>query len=54
MVPITGNFSSRQLTVRRQASAIYLFEVVLPVFEQFDVAYASSPVQRLEGHPAAD
>ena len=39
IVPITGNFSSRQLAVRRQASAIYLFEVALPIFEQFDVGY---------------
>lgn len=39
IVPITGNFSSRQLAVRRQASAIYLFEVGFPVFEQFDVVY---------------
>lgn len=39
IVPITGNFSSRQLAVRRQASAIYLFEVGIPVFEQFDVGY---------------
>jgi hypothetical protein len=39
IVPITGNFSGRQLAVRRQASAIYLFEVPIPIFEQFDVEY---------------
>jgi hypothetical protein len=42
MLPITANFTSRQLAVRRQASAIYLFDVALPVFEQLEVAYASS------------
>jgi hypothetical protein len=40
MVPITGNFSGRQLNVRTQASAIYLFEIPLPVFEGFDLTYA--------------
>ncbi len=39
VVPITANFSGRQLPVRQQASAIYLFELVLPVFESFDIAY---------------
>ena len=41
MLPITANFTSRQLPVRRQASAIYLFDLPLPIFEQFDVVYAS-------------
>jgi hypothetical protein len=40
VVPITGNFSSRQLALRRQASAIYLYDVTLPIFEPFDVSYA--------------
>jgi hypothetical protein len=40
IVPITGNFSSRQLALRRQASAIYLYDVRLPIFESFDVSYA--------------
>jgi hypothetical protein len=42
IVPITANFTGRQLPVRNQASAIYLFEVTLPVFEQFDVAYGNT------------
>lgn len=42
VLPLTANFTSRQLPVRRQASAIYLFDVVLPIFEQLEVAYASS------------
>jgi hypothetical protein len=28
--------------VRQQASAIYLFELTVPVFESFDVAYGPS------------
>lgn len=39
IVPYTGNFSGRQLDVRQQASAIYLFEEPLPVFEPFEVVY---------------
>lgn len=39
IVPLTANFSNRQLPVRRQASAIYLFELPLPVYEPFDLAY---------------
>jgi hypothetical protein len=42
IVPITANFTGRQLPVRQQASAIYLFELTLPVFEQFAVAYGAS------------
>jgi hypothetical protein len=42
IVPVTSTFTSRQLPVRQQASAIYLFELTLPVFESFDVAYGSS------------
>lgn len=41
IVPYTGNFSGRQLDVRQQASAIYLFEEPLPVFEPFEVVYGS-------------
>jgi hypothetical protein len=42
IVPYTGNFTGRQLDVRQQASAIYLFEQPLPVFEPFQVVYGSS------------
>ncbi len=42
IVPVTGNFSGRQLDVRTQASAIYLFDIPLPVFEQFDLSYAGT------------
>lgn len=39
IVPYTGNFTGRQLDVRQQASAIYLFDEPLPVFEPFEVVY---------------
>lgn len=42
IVPISANFTGRKLQVRQQASAIYLFELTLPVFESFDVAYGST------------
>ncbi len=41
IVPITANFSNRQLPVRRAASAIYIFELPVPVYDEFDVAYGS-------------
>lgn len=42
ILPLTGNFTSRQLGVRQQASAIYLFEQPIPVFEPFSVQYQTS------------
>ena len=42
ILPLTGNFTSRQLGVREQASAIYLFEQPIPVFEPFSVYYQTS------------
>ena len=42
IVPYTGNFTGRQLDVRQQATAIYLFDQPLPVFERFEVVYGSS------------
>jgi hypothetical protein len=42
IVPISPNFSNRQLPVRRQANAIYLFELTLPIYEEFEVAYGSA------------
>ena len=41
IVPVTANFTGRQLPVRQQASAIFLFDSPLPVYEQFDVAYGT-------------
>jgi hypothetical protein len=42
IVPYTGNFTSRQLDVRQQATGIYLFDEPLPVFEPFQVLYGTS------------
>jgi hypothetical protein len=42
IVPITANFSNRQLPVRQQASAIYLFDLPIPVYDQFDLVYENA------------
>ncbi|HMV32868.1 MAG TPA: hypothetical protein PKA50_12165 [Gemmatimonadales bacterium] len=42
MVPVTGNFTGRQLAVRTQASAIYVFDRPIPVLEPFDLSYAGT------------
>jgi len=42
IIPLTVNFSSHQLHLREQASAIYVFELALPIFEEFDVDYAGT------------
>ncbi|MDH4132424.1 MAG: hypothetical protein OEV95_11535 [Gemmatimonadota bacterium] len=42
ILPLTGNFTSRRLDVRQQASAIYLFDHPIPVFEPFAVLYETS------------
>ena len=39
IVPFSGRFSSQQLDVREQVSAIYLFEEDLPVNDSFTVLY---------------
>ena len=41
IVPVSANFTGRQLPVRQQASAIFLFDNPLPVFEAFDVVYGT-------------
>lgn len=45
IVPYTGNFTSRQLDVRQQATAIYLFQEPLPVFERFELVYGPSQAE---------
>jgi hypothetical protein len=40
IVPFTPRFTSQQLDVRQQVSAIYLFEETMPVTDGFTVAYA--------------
>ena len=41
LIPINSKFSSHQLAVREQASAIYLFEEELPVDDSFTLSYAA-------------
>jgi hypothetical protein len=40
LIPIGGRFTSQQLNVREQASAIYLFEEEIPVDDSFTFSYA--------------
>jgi hypothetical protein len=40
LIPIGGRFTSQQLNVREQASAIYLFEEDIPVDDSFTFSYA--------------
>lgn len=39
VIPYSGNFSSQQLDVRDRASAIYIYEERIPVFESFSISY---------------
>ena len=39
MVPISANFTSQQLQVRGQANAIYVFEIPIPVMQEFIMGY---------------
>ena len=41
LIPINSKFSSHQLDLREQASAIYLFEEELPVDDSFTLSYAA-------------
>ncbi|MGH7510378.1 MAG: hypothetical protein ACREMZ_13035 [Gemmatimonadales bacterium] len=41
VIPINPRFTSQQLDVREQASAIYLFEEDIPVDDSFSLAYGS-------------
>lgn len=43
IVPFSGRFTSQQLDVREQVSAVYLFEEDLPVNDSFIVLYAGQP-----------
>jgi hypothetical protein len=42
LVPFTANFNARRLGVRQAATAIYVIEQPLPVFESFTVAYGTN------------
>lgn len=41
IIPLNPTFSSQQLNVRQQASALYLFEEKVPVTESFQVSYGA-------------
>jgi hypothetical protein len=41
LIPIDARFTSQQLNVREQASAIYLFEEDLPVDDAFTLSYGA-------------
>ena len=42
IVPYSANFSAQQVDVRQQASGIFLFEELIPVFEPFTVSYGAT------------
>jgi len=49
MVPYTSNFSGRQLDVRQMASAIYLFEQTIPVYDNFEISYGGTTTDAWDG-----
>ena len=49
IVPFSGRFTSQQLDVREQVSAIYLFEEDLPVNDSFTVVYAGQSSDDWQG-----
>ena len=49
IVPFSGRFTSQQLNVREQVSAIYLFEEDLPVNDSFTVLYAGQSSDDWQG-----
>ena len=49
IVPFSPRFTSQQLDVREQVSAIYLFEEVLPVNDAFTFSYQGSVSEDWQG-----
>ncbi len=39
ILPFTGDFNARRLDVRQSATAVYVFESPIPVYEEFEVVY---------------
>ena len=39
IIPLSANFTSQQLPVRGQASALYVFEIPIPVTQEFTLSY---------------
>jgi len=42
IIPLSANFSGQQLPVRGQASALYVFEMPIPVTQEFALSYQGS------------
>jgi hypothetical protein len=53
IVPFSGRFTSQQLDVREQVSAIYLFEEDLPVNDSFTLVYAGQTSDDWQGKQTA-
>jgi hypothetical protein len=49
IVPFSPRFTSQQLTLREQVSAIYLFEELLPVNDDFNFGYQGQLSENWEG-----
>ncbi len=49
VVPVTPSFTSQQLAQRRRATAIYVFEEEIPVYEAFTVSYGAFASNDWEG-----
>ena len=52
VIPLNAKFSSQQLNVREQASAIYLFEQDIPVDDSFILSYAGLQSDDWQGKQA--
>ncbi len=50
VIPYSGNFSAQQLEVRGRASAIYIYEERIPVFESFGVTYGAQGSDSWDDH----
>lgn len=42
IIPLSANFTSQQLPVRGQASALYVFEMPIPVTQEFTLSYQAA------------
>ena len=49
IVPISANFTSQQLQVRGQANAVYIFEMPIPVMQEFSMGYGSDRTDAWKG-----
>lgn len=42
IIPVSTNFTSQQLGARAQASALYVFEIPIPVLQEFTLSYQAA------------